>query len=177
MASRLPLLVFRLTLLIALGVSAALLIDYFRPLPAFCDIGSGCDRVRASGYARVLGIPLPLIGAVGFVALMALSLQDTDRADRLARVLASLVGITGLALLLTQALVLQVFCKLCVTVDLSSIVIALAALWPASWPASSPRPSMRLRWLWPLATAGSLLLPAAWAVLQPSPPVPPEIAG
>ena len=76
MARRLPALVFHLALLVAIGVSTALLIDYLRPLPAFCDTGSGCDQVRASPYARLLGIPLPLIGLTGFVGLIALSLVD-----------------------------------------------------------------------------------------------------
>src|SRR5689334_4080247 len=55
MASRLPTLVFRLAVLVALGVSTALLIDYLRPMPAFCDMGSGCEQIRASGRGRLFG--------------------------------------------------------------------------------------------------------------------------
>jgi len=77
MLSRIPPLVLRLALLLAIGMSVALLIDYLRPLPAFCDIGSGCDQVRRSTYSHPLGIPLPVFGIAGFGAA---------NYDRLARV-------------------------------------------------------------------------------------------
>src|SRR5258706_8020742 len=128
MASRLPLLIFRLAILVALGVSSALLIDYFRPLPAFCDVGSGCDKVRASGYGSVFGVPLPLLGVLGFALLMAVSLRKSEQAHHFTRILALVAGVSGVLLLLTQALVVKVFCKLCIVVDSAAIVAGLAAL-------------------------------------------------
>ena len=81
-------------------------------------------------------------------------------------------GVTGLLLLLTQALVLKVFCKLCVTVDLSAVVAGVAAL--ASPDLLTAKPN---RVLWSGAAAVlSMMLPSAWSWLQPAPPVPPEIA-
>src|SRR6266508_754268 len=177
MASRLPPLFFRLALLVALGVSSALLIDYFRPLPAFCDIGSGCDRIRASCYGRVLGVPVALIGLLGFAVVMSVSLVQGERARRVARILAVAAGVTGVLLLIAQGLVLKVFCRLCVVVDISAMVAAVSAL--SMDPPEAAAPIDRIgarRWLWPAASIASILLPAIWAVLQPSPPVPPEIA-
>src|SRR6266436_3111163 len=132
MASRLPQLIFRLALLLALGVSAALLIDYLRPLPAFCDIGTGCDQVRLSRYSKVIGIPLPFIGLAGLATWMTVSLLPSVRARLLTRLLALVAGVSAILLLLTQALVIKVFCKLCVTVDIATIVAAAAALVPAA---------------------------------------------
>jgi predicted DsbA family dithiol-disulfide isomerase/uncharacterized membrane protein len=174
MASRLPPLFFRLALLVAIAVSAALLIDYFRPLPAFCDVGSGCDKVRASGYGSIFRIPVPLLGLLAFTALMVMSLARTDGAIRLTRRLALLGGAVGVLLLLVQAFQLKVFCRLCVAVDTSAIAAGLSAL--ASRRASDAPSPPGARWLWPAATAFAMLLPGAWAILQPSPPVPPEIA-
>jgi uncharacterized membrane protein/predicted DsbA family dithiol-disulfide isomerase len=175
MASRIPSLLFRLALLIALGVSAALLIDYLRPLPAFCDVGSGCDQVRLSRYSTILGIPLPLLGLLGFAVWMTASLVQSARARLLTRLLALVAGVTGVLLLLMQALVLKVFCKLCVTVDIATIIAAVLALVPDP---KADEPGARApRWLWPVATVISMVLPAVWAIVQPSPPVPREIAG
>jgi len=174
MASRLPSLIFRLALLVALGVTAALLIDYLRPLPAFCDMGSGCSQVRLSRYSAILGIPLPVIGLAGFVLWMSVSLLSTTWARVLTGLLAVVAGLSGVLLLLTQALVIKVFCKLCVTVDIATIVAAAGALLtnPLEENTSAPSP----RWLWPTATVISLVLPGVWAMVQPSPPVPREIA-
>jgi len=174
MASRLPPLVFRLALLVAIAVSSALLIDYYRPLPAFCDVGSGCYKVRTSGFGSILYVPVPLIGLLAFTSLMAISLVHNEVAQRIARALAALGGAFGVLLLSIQAFHLHVFCKLCVAVDVAAIVAAAAAL-------ISPRsgdvaPPSGYRWLWPLATAFAAVLPGVWSKIQPSPPVPPEIA-
>jgi predicted DsbA family dithiol-disulfide isomerase/uncharacterized membrane protein len=184
MANRVSLLVFRLAVLVALGVSTALLIDYFRPLPAFCDVGSGCDQIRASGRGSLFGVPFPILGVLGFAVLMTLSLLPSERAARLTRIFAVIGGGSGVALLGLQAFQMKVFCKLCVTVDTAAIVAAAAMLTFAftgedeapSIPAKhSPAPTS-MRWLWPAATAAALLLPAGWALFQPSPPVPREVA-
>jgi predicted DsbA family dithiol-disulfide isomerase/uncharacterized membrane protein len=174
MMARLPSLIFRLALLIALGVTAALLIDYLRPLPSFCDVGSGCDQVRLSRYSSVLGIPLPLVGVTGLAAWMIVSLLSASWARSLTRALAVIAGVSAIALLVVQALVIKVFCKLCVTVDITTIIAAFAALFTGS---NDAAPTRAPRWLWPAAMVVSLVLPALWAVIQPSPPVPREIAG
>jgi predicted DsbA family dithiol-disulfide isomerase/uncharacterized membrane protein len=174
MASRLPPLVLRLALLVAVAVSAALLIDYYQPLPAFCDVGSGCYKVRASGFGSILRVPVPLIGLVAFTSLMAISLVKNDLAVVLTRAFAFIGGLVGAFLLGFQALYLHVFCKLCVAVDVSAMVAAVAALF---WPSSrTPAPASGPAWLWPLATVFAMVAPGAWAKFQPSPPVPPEIA-
>jgi protein-disulfide isomerase/uncharacterized membrane protein len=185
MANRFSLLVFRLAVLVALGVSTALLIDYFRPLPAFCDMGSGCAQIHASGRGKLFGfIPIPIIGVVGFAVTMTLSLLAGERAARLSRLFGILGGIGGIAFLLIQALDLKVFCKLCVAVDSAAIVAALSVLVSAVSKQGSPEPaqsagettSASMRWLWPAATMAAMIIPAAWSLFQPSPPVPREIA-
>ena len=186
MANRISLLVFRLAVLVALGVSTALLIDYFRPLPAFCDLGSGCDQIRASGRGKLFHyIPIPIIGVVGFAFAMVLSLLPGERAALLTRVFGILAGGAGVALLLIQAFDLKVFCKLCVAVDTAAIVAALAVFVSLVSKRGSPAPappdsaearSGPMQWLWPAATLAAMLIPAGWALFQPSPPVPREIA-
>jgi predicted DsbA family dithiol-disulfide isomerase/uncharacterized membrane protein len=183
MATRISLLIFRLAVLVALGVSTALLIDYFRPLPAFCDVGSGCDQIRASGRSKLLGLlPFPILGVVGFALLMTLSLLPGRQAALGTRVLAIIGGGAGIALLLMQAFQLKVFCKLCVVVDTAAVVAALALVVSAvsdSDGALSPsqaKPPRVMHWLWPAATLAAMLIPAGWSLFQPSPPVPREIA-
>jgi uncharacterized membrane protein/predicted DsbA family dithiol-disulfide isomerase len=183
MANRVSLLLFRLAVLVALAVSTALLIDFFRPLPAFCDVGSGCDQIRASGRGKLFGLlPFPVLGVAGFAILMILSLLPSERAARLTRVFAVVAGGSGIALLGMQAFQLKVFCKLCVTVDSAAIVAAASILVfaftqkGATTEAAAPLSSTSMRWLWPGATVAAMLLPGGWALFQPSPPVPREVA-
>jgi predicted DsbA family dithiol-disulfide isomerase/uncharacterized membrane protein len=175
MVSRVSPLVLRLALLVAIGVSAALLIDYYRPLPAFCDVGSGCYKVRGSGYGSILHVPLPLLGLVGFTSVMAISLvHNNELAPRITRVLALVGAVVGALLLLLQGFKLQVFCKLCVAVDVAAMIAGVSSLFLHR--AEDSAAPARARWLWPGATAVAMVLPGLWGVLQPSPPVPSEIA-
>jgi predicted DsbA family dithiol-disulfide isomerase/uncharacterized membrane protein len=184
MANRFSLLVFRLAVLVALGVSTALLIDYFRPLPAFCDLGSGCAQIHASGRGKLWRIPIPIIGVVGFATTMTLSLLPGERAARLTRLFGIVGGAAGAAFLAIQAFDLKVFCKLCVAVDTAAIVAAVSVLvslvWTGRDPASPPPAletrSTPMRWLWPAATLAAMIIPAGWSLFQPSPPVPREVA-
>jgi predicted DsbA family dithiol-disulfide isomerase/uncharacterized membrane protein len=173
MVSRLSPLVFRLAVLVAIGVSAALLIDYYRPLPAFCDVGSGCYKIRASEYGRILRVPLPLLGLIGFISLMAISLVPNEHGPRIVRTLALVGAAAGALLLFIQAFKLEVFCKLCVAVDIAAIIAGLSSLFLHHGERAGPAGP---RWLWPAATVLAMLLPGFWGFLQPSPPVPSEIA-
>ena len=62
----------RLFIIVALGISFMLLLDDLGA-HANCPL-DGCGEVRTSAIARPLGIPLPVVGTVGFVMLFALSL-------------------------------------------------------------------------------------------------------
>jgi hypothetical protein len=155
--------------LVAIAVSSALLIDYYRPLPAFCDVGSVVTRfappVTAAG-----AVPVPLVGLLAFTSLMAISLVRNEAAQRITRVLAILGGAFGILLLSIQAFYLHVFCKLCVAVDVAAIVATVAAL--LSPRSSDVAPPSGYRWLWPLGTVFAMVLPGVWSKIQPSPPVP-----
>ena len=180
MANRHSLLIFRLAVLVALGVSTALLIDYFRPLPAFCDVGSGCDQIRASGRGKLFGfLPIPIVGVAAFALTMTMSLLPGERAARITRALGIVGGGAGLALLLIQGIVLKVFCKLCVAVDTAAIVAAAAVIasrFSKNQPSAGETASAARGRLWPVATVATVLIPAGWSFLQPAPPVPREIA-
>ena len=109
--------------LVGLAVAAMLLVDYVRP-PVFCaDHGSGCDVVRHSAFARPFGLPLPVPGALFFVALLGTSVLGAgERARRLLGALGLLGVLSGVALVAIQGLVLHHWCRFCLVVDLCSIV-------------------------------------------------------
>lgn len=175
MRSSVALVIFRLAISVALAVSAALLVDYLRPLPAFCDLSGGCGAVRASALGRA-GALMPSVGLIGFATLMITSLVRGGSSRWLLRTSAA-GAIAAVALLLVQAFVVGAFCRLCVIVDLAAIV-AFGALLVHRRASSSPEVSHSKtdRWLWGGTSALAIAVPIAIGVLQPSPPVPREIA-
>lgn len=123
--------------LVGLAVSAALLVDSMRPEPAFCSAG-GCEAVRATAWARPLGIPMPVIGLVFFAA--ALVLAALPRRVGLRQLVALAGGAGAIGLLALQAFVIGEWCALCVVADLAAIAhAALIVTAGATWPSPGRR--------------------------------------
>jgi vitamin-K-epoxide reductase (warfarin-sensitive) len=116
----------RLWVLIALlavaGVavsSVSLAQHYGTSKTAYCDFGDSfnCDIVNRSSYSSIMGIPVALVGVLGYLALLALSTLYRSRADTpIILLVAALAGL-GFALYLTyiEAYVLGVWCILCLS--------------------------------------------------------------
>lgn len=170
--------VLRVAALVALAASAALLSDYVAGAPSFCSAASGCGAVRASALSHVtiaeVFVPLPAFGVAGFSALLAASLSSR-RATLLG---AALGGAVGLYLLAMQAFVIQRFCWLCVTTDVSGVVAAGAAalgLRDEMWDAHERG---RLRpWAWWALGALCIAAPIVWPQVKLGPPVPASVLG
>ena len=118
----------RLASLVGLALSAALLGFYVAPHSGLCGYESNCSEVVHSGYGRVLDIPLPLIGLLGFAALLLTSLSSNARCQRAMPILAGAAGIVGAALLFVQFAVIGRWCRFCLIADISAIVVAISEL-------------------------------------------------
>lgn len=178
-------LLLRLSLLIAVTASAALIVDYQNAGdPAFCGVGSGCFAVRISPYSRLLGVPLPYIGLVWHAVLFGGSLiaQTRDHIKTLA--LAASAGAAGAVILLAvQQFVVGAFCAWCVAVDLSAIAAAASAVLLAlSANTDAPKvervftPSGAELGAWGAAAAIAIALPFVWGQYPVIPPLAPAAA-
>jgi len=106
------------------AVSSVSLDHHFRKSKTtYCDFGQSfnCDIVNRSEYSTVAGVPVALIGILGYVALLAFATFYREKAETPGiLVLGSAVGL-GFALYLTyiEKYVLFAWCILC----LSSLAI------------------------------------------------------
>ncbi|HEY5952624.1 MAG TPA: DsbA family protein [Kofleriaceae bacterium] len=107
--------------LIGLGASIASFVDYLRPAPTFCA-ESGCATVRASGWSNPLGIPLPALGTIYFIAMAVLAFWSRPK---LRVVLAALGAAVGISLIALQAFSIGAWCKVCLVADPAAIVSAI----------------------------------------------------
>lgn len=171
------LLALRLIVLVALTISAGLLVEEWAPAAGLCGREGGCHEVLESAWARPLGVPLPALGLLLFAGLFGLSLASGRWAALLCRGLALAGGLGGLGLLLVQAALLRRFCPFCLVLDLASLGAAVLVL---SLPAALPgvRRPAGLVWLGAavVATAGAAgAWDAAWLAARPAGPPPPEV--
>jgi protein-disulfide isomerase len=121
--------------IVGAAASAYLLVEYVTGQPGLCLTGSGCDLVRASDFAYPLGVPLPLIGLVFYLAAIWLTLAAPDarpvariRADVALLGLAGAGAIASLVLTGLEAFVIRAFCSWCLVQAAASIALLAAAL-------------------------------------------------
>lgn len=129
MSSRLRVMMIAIALFSVAGIavsSVSLYHHYGTSETSFCNFGTyfNCDVVNRSVYSSIGGIPVALIGILGYAALFALATVYRKKAETpVMLLLASLCGL-GFALYLTyiEKFILAVWCILC----LSSLGIILA---------------------------------------------------
>ena len=109
-----------LVALAGVAVSSVSLYHHFsKSKTSFCDIGQSfnCDLVNRSAYSTVLGVPVALLGILGYLFILALATIYREKAETPAMLLiVSTLGL-GFALRLTyiEGHVLGVWCILCLT--------------------------------------------------------------
>lgn len=116
-------------LVAAAGVAIAgyLTWAHYADVAVVCVTGGGCETVQESSYAESAGVPVALVGLLGYAAVLALIAWDAP----LARLSAATFAFVGLVfsgyLLVVQVFVIDALCTWCVINDIV-IAPALAVL-------------------------------------------------
>ena len=99
---------------IGLGIAAYLTIVHYTGAAPACAIAHGCEVVQHSAYAELAGVPVALLGLLGYAAILASLLRD-DEPARTATALLALAG-AGFSAWLTYVEVarLDALCIWCV---------------------------------------------------------------
>ncbi len=92
-----------------------------------CSTG-GCETVQSSEYAELLGVPVPVLGLVGYLAILATAFL----AGETARLVGAALALGGLAfsvyLALVQVLAIGAFCQWCLASDVVMLLLAAATV-------------------------------------------------
>ena len=79
--------------LAGLAIASYLTIVHYAGGEPVCAIAHGCATVQKSSYAELAGIPVAVLGLVGYVAILASLVKDTETT----RSITALLAIGGLA--------------------------------------------------------------------------------
>jgi uncharacterized membrane protein len=115
--------------------SVSLYHHYGTSQTSYCDFGESfnCDIVNRSIYSTVSGIPVAVIGIVGYLGLLLLATYYRNKAETPAILALASVGGLGFALYLTyiEGFVLAAWCVLCLSslALIFSISLLSSALW------------------------------------------------
>ena len=114
--------------LIGAGVAAYLTYAHYEHVKVACSLGSQCETVQHSAYADLAGIPVALIGLVGYGLILGALLAPDGETTRLALVAATVVGF-GFSLYLTyrEVFTIHAICQWCVSsAVIMTVLCALA---------------------------------------------------
>lgn len=114
-------------LLAVVGVAIAGYLTYvhYAGIAPVCTGGGGCERVQASEWSELLGIPVALLGLLGYLGILATLLAWPGEAGRLAVLVATWLGFAFSAYLQYRALVtVDATCVWCLG---SAVTMALIA--------------------------------------------------
>jgi len=114
---------------VGIGVAGYLTYVHYADVKALCLASGGCETVQSSRYAKLDGVPVALLGLVGYVLIFAASWLRSELGRILGAGLA-LVGF-GFSLYLTyrELFTIEAICQWCVASAVLMTLLAVLAVW------------------------------------------------
>lgn len=111
--------------LVGLAIAAYLTYVHYRGIASVCAIAHGCEQVQTSEWSRLAGVPVALLGLLGYAGIAA-ALLARGEAALLAAAAQSVVG-AGFGAYLTyrEIWTIDAVCVWCVA---SAVVLTLLAI-------------------------------------------------
>jgi uncharacterized membrane protein len=109
--------------LLGLAISAYLTWVHYADIEPFCTGISDCERVQTSDYAELAGIPVALLGVVGYAAILASLWTRVEVTVLLAYLAAGFSGYLTWA----ELFKIEAICQWCVASALTSVALAVLA--------------------------------------------------
>jgi uncharacterized membrane protein len=108
---------------IGLGVAAYLTYIHYAGINPACTAGQSCIKVQTSVWSKVGGVPVALLGLIGYVGILGTLLAPDREETRLATLGLSLIGVAFSAYLTYRELFsIHAICEWCVS---SAVILTL----------------------------------------------------
>jgi uncharacterized membrane protein len=122
-----------MTVLTVLGIALASYLTYihYAGIKPLCGTnGGGCEIVQTSQYSKLVGVPVALIGLLGYIAILGSLLVPESETSRLATVAFTVVGF-GFSAYLTYRELFSIhhICEYCVSSAVLIAILMCLAIW------------------------------------------------
>ncbi len=116
---------------IGLGVAAYLTYVHYSGATPVCSIkGNPCSQVQKSQYSKLAGVPVALMGLIGYILILGSLLAPDSERTRFATVVLTLGGF-GFSAYLTyrELFTLHKICEWCVSSAIIVTLLMLLSIW------------------------------------------------
>jgi uncharacterized membrane protein len=124
----------RVTLLVlavvGLGIASYLTYVHYAGIKPACTAGESCTKVQTSVYSKLAGVPVALIGLLGYIAIVASLLAPEGENARLATMAFTLIGFGFSAYLTYRELFsIHAICEWCASSAGIMTVLMCLSVW------------------------------------------------
>jgi uncharacterized membrane protein len=116
--------------MVGLGVAIYLTYVHYAGIQPVCTAGGSCIKVQTSQWSRLAGVPVALIGLIGYVAILASLLAPDREETRLMTLGLTLIGFSFSAYLTYRELFsIHAVCEWCAS---SAVILTLLLIGAAT---------------------------------------------
>jgi uncharacterized membrane protein len=112
---------------VGIGIAGYLTYVHYKGLSPICAINQGCEKVQSSKYAKVGGVPVPLIGLIGYFSLLGTLLARGELARLATAGLAIFGTLFSGYLTFLELFQIHAICQWCVGSAITMTSIAVLA--------------------------------------------------
>ena len=114
---------------LGIGVAGYLVYVHYADIDPVCNIAHGCHKVQTSKYAELAGVPVALLGLLGYVTILGALIVDGEP-GRVVAALTALVGF-GFSAYLTyrELFTIDAICQWCVASAVLMTGLAVVCTW------------------------------------------------
>jgi uncharacterized membrane protein len=116
--------------LIGVGIASYVTYVHYAGIRPACTAGESCTKVQTSIYSELAGVPVALIGLIGYIAILATLLAPESERTRFATLALTLGGFGFSAYLTYRELFsIHAICEWCVTSAIVMTILMLLSAW------------------------------------------------
>ncbi len=116
--------------LAGLGIASYLTFIHYSGIKVICTAGESCTKVETSVYSELAGVPVALLGLLGYSAILGLLLAPENETTRFAMTALTLVGFAFSAYLTYRELFsIHAICEWCATSAAILTLMAPLSVW------------------------------------------------
>jgi len=115
---------------IGLGIASYLTYVHYAGIKPACTAGESCTKVQTSIYSKLAGVPVALMGLIGYIVILASLLVRETETSRFATLVFTLAGFGFSAYLTYRELFsIHAVCEWCATSAGIMTILMLMSIW------------------------------------------------